>query len=318
MAERMLSIIIPVYNVETCLDRCIQSCASFLDQNNVEVILVDDGSTDSSGEICDNYASEKIKVIHKINGGLSDARNCGLRIATGKYIWFVDSDDTIYPIYDSLLEYFELCPDIVSMNYIVSVNGKNKKMAHSFSKDKTVYTGLEYMKRALGTHSYFVPVWSYVYNRNYFISNNFEFRKGIYHEDEQIMPYLLLKANKILVGDVFGYNYIIRENSIVTNKNSTKNVNDLFTIYKENEEFFINEVQDKCLQKLLLNDISEKIMYICSRYNVSSKRIKELYDVKKIQKNSLGISNNIKAILFTHFRLIYSLLFKLNEKRKSK
>lgn len=317
MTERILSIIIPVYNVETYLERCIQSCTSFLDKN-VEIILIDDGSTDSSGEICDNYASEKIKVIHKKNGGLSDARNYGLKIATGKYIWFVDSDDLIYPIYDSLLEYFKLSPDIVSMNYIVSLNGKTQKMSHSFTKDKTVYTGTEYMKHVLETHSYFVPVWSYIYNKNYFISNNFEFRKGIYHEDEQITPYLLLKANKILVTDAFGYNYIIRKNSIVTNKNTTKNVNDLFSIYKENEKFFINEVQDERLQKLLLNDISEKMMYICSRYNVSSKRIKELYDMKKIRKNSLGISNNLKAILFTYFRIIYSLIFKLNEKRKSK
>ena len=93
---KKISIIIPVYNVEAYLDRCIQSVIHQTYQN-LEIILVDDGSTDHSPQMCDAYAQidERIKVVHKSNGGLSDARNAGLMVATGTYIGYVDSDDWI-------------------------------------------------------------------------------------------------------------------------------------------------------------------------------------------------------------------------------
>lgn len=92
----LFSIIVPVYNTKPYLERCIKSILN-QDYNNFELILIDDGSTDGSAEVCDEYArfDERIKVIHKENGGVSSARNCGIEIATGDYVWFVDSDDYI-------------------------------------------------------------------------------------------------------------------------------------------------------------------------------------------------------------------------------
>lgn len=96
MEEKLISIIVPVYNVEKYLKECIDSVISQT-YKNLEIILVDDGSTDKSGEICDEYSKKdsRIKVIHKENGGLSDARNVALDIAKGEYIGFVDSDDYV-------------------------------------------------------------------------------------------------------------------------------------------------------------------------------------------------------------------------------
>ena len=96
MYEDMISVIIPVYNVENFLDKCIKSVL-YQSYKNLEIILVDDGSTDKSGKICDEYkmTDKRIKVIHKANGGLSDARNTGLKTARGKYYSFIDSDDYI-------------------------------------------------------------------------------------------------------------------------------------------------------------------------------------------------------------------------------
>ena len=93
----MVSIIIPVYNVEKYLPRCIESVLSQT-YSSIEIILVDDGSVDNSGKICDEIASvnPKVKVIHKENGGLSDARNAGIKIAQGEYFSFIDSDDWIH------------------------------------------------------------------------------------------------------------------------------------------------------------------------------------------------------------------------------
>ena len=109
--DTVLSIIVPVYNVEKYLKTCINS---LLEQklDAYEIILVDDGSTDSSGGICDEYAKkhEKIQVIHKKNGGLSSARNTGIENAVGKYIGFVDSDDYIMPeMYKNLIEVAKMC-----------------------------------------------------------------------------------------------------------------------------------------------------------------------------------------------------------------
>ncbi len=92
----LISIVIPIYNVQDYLERCIQSIISQT-YKNIEIILVDDGATDNSGKLCDEYLKkdERIKVIHKENGGLSDARNVGKENANGKYIAFIDSDDYI-------------------------------------------------------------------------------------------------------------------------------------------------------------------------------------------------------------------------------
>ena len=114
------SIIIPVYNVEKYLDRCLESVLK-QEFNDYEIILVDDGSTDTSSYICDSYKqSEKVTVIHKDNGGLSSARNCGLDISKGEYIFFVDSDDYICPgtlkiLYDNLSR---TNVDVIKFNYI--------------------------------------------------------------------------------------------------------------------------------------------------------------------------------------------------------
>ena len=110
MNNEIISIIVPCYNVEKYIERCVTSLVNQT-YTNIEIILVDDGSTDSTGELCDNYekADNRIKVIHKKNGGLSDARNAGMKVAIGNYFFFVDSDDfistdTIKFLYENLLD----------------------------------------------------------------------------------------------------------------------------------------------------------------------------------------------------------------------
>ena len=118
---KLISIIIPVYNTEKYLERCLNSLIQQT-VKKIEIILIDDGSTDSSGNICDNYAKnhENIKVIHQMNRGQAAARNEGLKIAGGKYIGFVDSDDWVkYDMYETMLEVIENenC-DVVECDYI--------------------------------------------------------------------------------------------------------------------------------------------------------------------------------------------------------
>ena len=108
MEQQKISVIVPVYKVEPFLDRCVQSIVGQT-YRNLEVILVDDGSPDNCSSLCDAWAAEdnRVKVIHKVNGGLSDARNAGIAVATGELMGFVDGDDWIAPdMYQHLQEFF--------------------------------------------------------------------------------------------------------------------------------------------------------------------------------------------------------------------
>ena len=129
-----ISIIVPVYNVDQYLENCIES---ILNQTfkDYELILIDDGSTDKSGEICDKYEKKdnRIKVIHKYNGGLSSARNAGLDLACGKYIGFVDSDDSIHP------EMYEILYDLQQIyNADISVCSFKKVYENIDVKNKDI------------------------------------------------------------------------------------------------------------------------------------------------------------------------------------
>ena len=123
--KKMISVVVPIYNVSKYLPKCIESILHST-YKNLEVILVDDGSTDECPTICDDYAKKdsRIKVIHKKNGGLSDARNKGLDIATGEYISFIDSDDYIdADLYESVIKEFDENIDVVVFGrYIESAN----------------------------------------------------------------------------------------------------------------------------------------------------------------------------------------------------
>lgn len=118
----LISIIVPVYNVESYLEQCIDSILA-QSYKNLEIILVDDGSTDRSGDICDRYAEKdsRIHVVHKANGGLSSARNAGLKICHGDYLGFVDSDDYIDP--DMYKVYWTICFGKTRISVLVSFTG---------------------------------------------------------------------------------------------------------------------------------------------------------------------------------------------------
>ena len=183
MKQPLISIIIPIYKVEAYLDRCVQSVA---DQTyrNLEIILVDDGSPDRCPDICDSWSEKdsRIRVIHKENGGLSDARNAGIRAATGELIGFVDGDDYIsgemYEIlYDRILADGS---DIAAcgVNMIWEDSGKTRLM----TKEGTVVLNHEDAMRACIDETWLIPpVWNKLYRKE--LVNDLFFPVGKYHED---------------------------------------------------------------------------------------------------------------------------------------
>lgn len=204
--------------VQDYLAKCIESIVNQT-YVNLEIILVDDGSQDNCGKICDEYSKrdERIKVIHKKNGGLSDARNAGIDVATGDYLLFVDSDDCI----ETQMVEFLIRPILegeadVSVCCFRHVNegqelGTKKydyvapKIISSFD-DRTEYFFGDY-------YVYFNVAWNKLYPRKYF--NELRFPKGKIHEDEFTTYILLEKAGRIAYFEIPLYNYLIRGNSIM-------------------------------------------------------------------------------------------------------
>ena len=184
MAE--VSIIVPVYQVEKYIRQCVDSilAQTFTD---FELILVDDGSKDMSGQICDEYAGmdERVKVIHKENGGLSDARNRGMDQAAGKYFMFVDSDDYIAPTMVESLYSRILCEnaDIAACNFLFAFDNAREKN-FSTEIEAEVWTGPDifYYRKNERNYGIWTVAWNKLYKRETF--GNVRFRFGKFHEDE--------------------------------------------------------------------------------------------------------------------------------------
>lgn len=238
----LISIVVPVYNVEQYLNDCI---VSLLNQtySKIEVILVDDGSRDQSGVICDSYKimDNRIKVIHKANGGLSDARNSGMNASAGKYITFVDSDDVvdehfIEQLYENIIRYgvdISFCDYISFKALDIKLNEKisrpNCLELSSHDCLKQVYT----KKR----HGFEFVTWGKLYKKSLFDENNIEFPTGKIHEDIYTTYKLIYYSRKVIFVDFQGYFYRKRDNSIM---NEPFNVNHLVAINATHEacEFF--------------------------------------------------------------------------------
>ena len=222
--QPLLSIIVPIYNVEQYLDRCIQSILNQTYQN-LEIILVDDGATDCSGAIADSYAAKdkRIKVFHKENGGLSDARNYGLEHVTVDYILFIDSDDFIVNIMCERLITVASSnnADIVSCNYYI-YRGDDDISIHTMSvqDDKRTFTGMDMLRYyLLKTEPFDLNVvWNKIFKLDLF--NGVEpvrFPKGRVQEDNFTIFRLFLNANSIVTVNEPLYYYVQRAGSIMAN-----------------------------------------------------------------------------------------------------
>ena len=222
--EPLLSIIVPIYNVEQYIDKCIQSILNQTYQN-LEIILVDDGATDRSGSIADSYAAKdkRVKVFHKENGGLSDARNYGLDHVTGDYILFVDSDDFIEnTMCERLLTVANSSnADMVSCNYYI-YRGDDDISIHTMSvqDDTRTFTGMDMLRYyLLKTEPFDLNVvWNKLFKSELFNGRVLvRFPKGRVQEDNFTIFRLFLNANTIVTVNEPLYYYVQRAGSIMAN-----------------------------------------------------------------------------------------------------
>ncbi len=215
-----ISVIIPVYNVAAYLSMCIESVLS-QKYSNLEIILIDDGSTDESGKICDEYAKKdcRIKVIHQINKGAADAKNAGLRIATGTYLSFVDSDDYLeLGAYDHMVRVLqENKADIIQCSYQDVY--KNCRVEHLL--EKTSMNQIKFLE--LFTEDWTCALlWDKLYKRSLFEGIYFETNHKI--DDEYFTYRGIMNAKKIIRDDQIVYNYRKRASSVMYSATSARQI----------------------------------------------------------------------------------------------
>lgn len=221
MKNNLISIVVPIYNVEKYIPECVDSIIAQT-YENIEIILVNDGSTDNSGSVCEEYAKKdaRIKVIHKKNGGLSDARNAGIKIAKGEYIGFVDSDDWIETdMYEKLIK---AC---LENNADISICGLFRdyvdKSIKCPSPNNKVYSSENALKALIEGEELHDHAWSKLYKRSFF--DDVEYPKGKLYEDVRTTYKLFLKSDVVVSIEDCLYHYRQRSGSIVRgsfNRNS--------------------------------------------------------------------------------------------------
>ncbi len=238
--DQTVSIIVPIYKVEAFLPRCIESLMGQTYQN-IEIILVDDGSPDGCGAICDAYAArdERIKVVHKENGGLSDARNAGMEAAAGEFYMFIDSDDYVAEnmVEAVLVRQAETDADMVVFNHDCVDEGGTVTGELSRVPDiRDAMTPAEGVRRLYNTDTwYFVMAWNKLYRRCLF--DEIRFPKGKLHEDEFTTYKLMFACKKIAYTPAVLYHYTIRAGSIMNTSYSGRNL-DKIEAYLERTTFF--------------------------------------------------------------------------------
>lgn len=210
----LISVIVPIYKVEKYLRKCVESILSQT-HTNLEIILVDDGSPDNCGAICDEYAKQdaRIKVIHKPNGGLSDARNAGLDIMTGEYVAFVDSDDWIGPrMYETLLQMLKLFQADIAIGGVadeLEQNGKVTTVKVTNYREKPFYESATEAMHRFFTTSW--AAWDKLYKADLFW--DIRYPVGEINEDEAIVLQLLSKCTRVCYTNEVFYHYMRRPSS---------------------------------------------------------------------------------------------------------
>ena len=318
----LISVIVPIYKVEKYLEKCVKSISSQT-YKNIEIVLVDDGSPDNCGKLADNLAKTdpRIKVIHKVNGGLSSARNAGIDVAQGDYIGFVDSDDTIEPfMYEklfSLLQKENTKLSVCAVNYVY----EDGKVLRKKGLGKNVTFDFCQAIIEMNSHRYFdMGAWSKLYHRSLF--ENIRFPVGKLSEDYYIMYKIFDKAQRISYLDIPCYNYLQRKNSIT--RSDKINHDHEYAAYEQMLYLDEKHPDMKVIGHTAYASAALTVydFYLKNRAKCSKEKMNHFREVIKENKeyidkaDYLTKSKKVQFVLFSKSPTLYNVVFKTYRKVK--
>lgn len=311
MKNELISIIVPVYKVEKYLERCVKSIQKQT-YTNLEIILVDDGSPDRCGQLCDEFAKldKRIKVYHKENGGISDARNYGIDKATGEYIGFVDSDDYIHEsMYEKLYEAIKKSGTMISECGLTRVY-KNTLRPHYEGKDYfLVLDKQEYLKEFLENRKVYGSVWCKLIHRD--IVKKIKFSVGMIYEDALYNLELIKNVDKFtLISDSYYY-YYIREDSYTTKPFNNRSMDYIDVIEKISEYTLVNFPEFK--EQLLTRVAFAYVSIFNQLIEVDNYKNKKEYKILKNKLKSIRLEIISSKNVPKNLRIAF-LLLSINEK----
>ena len=318
--EDLISVIIPVYKVELYLERCLKSIISQT-YKNIEILLVDDGSPDQCGKICDKYAENdrRIKVYHKNNGGLSDARNFGVEHSQGRYITFIDSDDYVSEnyveyLYDLLVDNNA---DISCCCFVRATSDHAEFILNREINDVIIMSGVDACKELTGgLYHTLVTAWGKLCHSK--IVKMFPFPKGRKHEDEATTCKYFYSANKVVIGNKCCYAYYVNQSSIMHSIDNELNKDAIWA--QEHRALFFERQNEKSLATASW----DKLFYYClydslDHHGRCDSYLNNLSKKKKLSKRTefeLNLYNSSPWILNRYLHWIVYPIGKLRDKVK--
>jgi len=322
-----VSVIVPVYNVQNYIRECI---LSILNQTfrDFEIIIINDGSKDKSIEHIKDLVNdnENIILINQENGGLSNARNTGLRIATGEYISFVDSDDYIGKNFLATLysEAKEFDLDIACGNYIKFDENKKNPIRERDEKlyTKTAVTGVQFLYDQLEVRNYKMEVWDDLYKKTFLDNNNLTFLEGLMHEDDLFTPLALLAAQRVKLVRNHDYFYRQRATSITGIGNEEKSIKNVIVIINFLKEKYLaeeNSFKKKTLAKIIYYLSVRVVLLILKGKFKQKKELYKLLNVKITEREydfNPTFESKLRFFLLKNVPSIYGTI--VNTKRKNK
>ena len=313
-----ISVIVPVYNVEKYLERCLKSIISQT-YKKFEVILVDDGSTDSSGTLCDEYkqVDDRIKVLHKKNGGLSSARNIGIEYSKGEYLTFIDSDDYVAPNYlEVLMQLVEQYEAPVAT--VKSIKTNTSEFVSCKNGKEKLFSTSEAMFQMCINEWFGVSAWAKLYHRDVFAS--YRFPDGKLYEDMLTIPYVIAQSKYVASSNQELYYWYERPgsitHSIITDKNFSI-FDGLFQFikfiddnYPELHEAAIARLIDDSMWNIMHNLVfdaeyirkAKKVKKICNKYWRKAYKNPYLKKGKKVQAQVASISLRVYQFMYLNYR----------------
>lgn len=306
-----LSVIIPVYNVEEYLTQCIESVLNQIYLCKLEIILVDDGSTDKSTDICDYYAAKdyRIKVIHKINEGTSVARNVGIDAATGDYIVFLDADD--FWIENTIQDFIKVAEetqaDIIIGNAVKYLNAEGKFSLYPNNLKynplyKSTYDKLLYILHPKNRFQW--HIWKCFFKAKLIKNNRLYFKEGLLFQDAEWLPRVFSKAKSIEFVDTIFVCYRVRPNSNMTDTaKSLKRHKDMLKVVSHLTEYFKTIDMDRKLKHYFYTNFSETYVYVFLR----QVQVKDDYSRQLLKRYSYYISL-YKGRYSRQLKFIYNIL----------